>query len=269
MSKLYMNNFPSFVLKFFLTLSCILSLKTSTAQVIKGDDVITNEWAKGTLQIDGNLADWGDSLRYYHESTRFSFNIANNKDVIYLAIKSQDKQNLSRILARGISFSVNTEAKKKAGPTIIFPVVERRQPVKSAKPQTESKEKRQSEILSAIQKINVTGFTEILDGSISMSNSYGISAAAGFDKQNNLVLEIAIPLQLLEISSDQKIVACSIEINGIKSPRAVYDPNRDRRRDMYGNRSMDYGYDRRPVVNKQNLATGFWIRSTLAKKNNN
>lgn len=269
MSNFYMNNFLSFSFSICLTFFCLINLKTSTAQSIKGDDMIINQWANSPLKIDGDLGDWGDSLRYYHENTRFSFNIVNNQDVMYVAIKSQDKQNLNRILARGISFSVNTDAKKKEGPTVIFPVVDRRQPVKSTKPQQETKEKRQSDILSGISRINVTGFREILDGSISMTNSYGISAAAGFDNQDNMVLEIAIPLALLEITPEQKVIACSIEINGIKSARTTYDPNRDFRRGMYGNRSMDYGYDRRPAVNKQNLATGFWIKSTLAKQINN
>ena len=264
-----MNKFLPFCFGTCLVISCLFSFKTSIAQTVKGDDMVLNQWASNSVEIDGNLKDWSDSLRYYHENTRFSFNIVNNQEVLYVAIKSHDKQNLNRILARGISFSVNAEGKKKAGPTVIFPVLQTRQPVKSVRPQQESKEKKQLEILSGIKKINVTGFSEILDGSISLANSYGIAAAAGFDKEDNLVLELAIPLQLLNITTDQKIIACSIEINGIKSARAVYDPNRDRRRDMYGNRSMDYGYDRRPAVNKQNLATGFWIKSTLAKKNNN
>lgn len=267
MSNTCMTTFLNPFFKICLAVCCLLSLKTGTAQTIKGDDIITNEWAQQAVKIDGNLADWSDSLKYYHANTRFSFNIVNNQEMLYVAIKSLDKQNLNRILARGISFSVNTDAKKKMGPTVIFPIVEHRQPVKSAKAQAENKEKRQVEILSGIQKINITGFSELLDGAISMTNTYGISAAAGFDKQDHLVLEIAIPFGLLEITPDQKIIACLIEINGVKSPRPVYDPNRDRRSRMYSNRTIDYDYNRRPAVNKQNLTTGFWIKSILATKN--
>lgn len=267
MSKYIMNHFMPNPLRLCLVVCCILFFNSTKAQT--RDDMIVNQWAAETLKIDGQLNDWGDSLKYYNENTRFSFNIRNNQETLYLAIRSRDKQNLNRILSRGISFSVNTEGKKKPGATVVFPVIDRSsQPLKPTKPQQEVKEVQQ-EILSKIRKINVNGFREILDGSISMNNTYGISAAAGFDKQDNFMIEIAIPLQLLEITADQSLLACSIEINGIKAAKTSYDPYRDRRSGMYGYPSRDYGYDRRPAVNKQNLATGFWIKTTLAKNLNN
>ena len=99
-----------------------------------------------------------------------------------------------------------------------------------------------------------------------MNNTYGIGAAAGFDSENNLVTEIAIPLQHLGITNNHESIAILIEINGIKQPRTAYNPNRDSRSGMYGYPNRDYRYDRRPLVNKQNAATGFWVKSTLAKR---
>lgn len=228
--------------------------------------MIINHWADKPVDIDGQLKDWNDSLQYFNEDTQFAFNILNDDKTLYLAIKSKDKQNLNRILARGISFSVNTEGKKKLGSTVIFPTMERSsQPAKPVKGQPDIKET-QAHILSRMQRITVTGFAEILDGSISMSNTYGVSAAANFDSEDNLVVEIAIPLHHLGITAGHELIAMLIEINGIKQARSAYNPNRDSRSGMYGYPSRDYRYDRRPVINKQNAATGFWIKSTLAKR---
>jgi len=249
-----------------LVISCVLIFSSTTAQIIKNDGMAVSQWAHKPLDIDGQLKDWNDSLQYFNEETQFAFNILNDDKTLYLAIKSKNKQNLNRILARGISFSVNTEGKKKPGPTVIFPVLERSsQPEKPVKGQPNLKEA-QAQILSRVRKINVTGFAEILDGSISMSNTYGISAAANFDSEDNLTAEIAIPFSLLGITSGQDLIALLVEINGIKQPRSAYDPNRDSRSGMYGYPNRDYRYDRRPITNKQNAATGFWIKSTLAKR---
>ena len=253
-------------LNLFLIGCCFLVVKSTTAQVIKDDGVIINEWAQKPIDIDGQLKDWNDSLRYFNEDTQFAFNILNDDKTLYLAIKSKNKQNLNRIFARGISFSVNTEGKKKSGPTVIFPVVERTsQSSKPQKKQPDIKEV-QADILSRIRKINVTGFPEILDGPVSMNNTYGIAASAGFDSNDDFVTEIAIPLHLLGISTKHELIAVLIEINGIKQARSTYNPNRDSRRDMYGYPNRDYRYDRRPVINKQNSPIGFWIKSTLAKR---
>ena len=245
---------------------CVLIFKSTTAQVIKNDDMIVNHWAQKPIDIDGQLKDWNDSLQYFNEDTQFAFNILNDDKTLYLAIKSKNKQNLNRILARGISFSVNNAGKKKLGSTVIFPVMERSSvPAKPVKGQPNTKET-QANILSRIQRINVTGFPEILDGSISLSNTYGISAATSFNSEDDLVVEIALPLHLLGITNNHESIALLIEINGIKQPRNVYNPNRDARSGMYGYPSRDYRYDRSPVINKQNAATGFWIKSTLAKR---
>ena len=247
-----------------LTCFCLFQLNISAAQT-KSDEIV-NQWAIKPLKIDGKLDDWGDTLKNYNEDTRFSFGISNDQETLYLAIKSKDRQNLNRILSRGITFSVNTEARKKPGATIIFPVPNTGGQPKAMKALSkEEVKKNQQKMLSELTQINVSGFADIKDGAVSIHNNYGISAAANLDAQETLIIEIAIPFQLLNINTQSQI-ACLMEINGIKQPRSTYNPNRDTRGGMYGYPSRDYDYDRRPAVNKQNLTTGFWIKTTLAKK---
>lgn len=253
---------------FLLITGCLLFVNNSKAQS-KNDIIINNQWAANTLKVDGKLDEWGDSLQNFNENTGFSYNLKNNQGMLYLAIKSHNKQNLNRIIARGISFSFNTEGKKKQGETLIFPVFDRvSTPKKPVKPVSGPEQTRQEydQLLSRISRLFITGFSDIKDGPISLNNTYGISAAAGFDEQGNLTIEVAVPFEQLQITNKATQLACLIEINGIKQVRSTYDPNRNSRNNRYGYPNRDYGYDRRPAVDKQLLATGFWIKSSLAKQ---
>lgn len=266
-SKLPMNYFS---LRFSLVLLFSLFANVLLAQN-KSKDLIKNEWVTNPQRVDGKLNDWGDSLRYYNDETQFAFDIRNNNDFLYVAIISKEKENLNRILARGLTFSVNPEGKKKNGAGVVFPVIDRLslKPSGNNRPAAKQPDKElQAQLISKITKINVSGFQEILDGPVSLENSYGISAAADFDTQGNFVVELALPFNLLGIAPGSKQeMACLFQINGVKQPRSTYDPNRNSRAGMYGYPSRDYGYDRRPIVNKQNLTAAFWVRSILATKN--
>ena len=257
--------------RLYLICFALICVKPIAAQTIKGDEQINSRWASGSQQIDGKLDDWADSLNYNNEETRFSFSIRNNGETLFIALKSRDVQNLGNIFSRGISFSFNTDGKKKPGPTIIFPVVERSgQTGKSVKAPTVGEVREMQKIMLAdIKRINVHGFPDIRDGAISIKNTYGIAAAATFDAQDNLVIEIAVPLHLLEITTDHQPIACLFEINGVKAPRAAYDPSRDSRNTRYGYPTRGYGYERLPRYNKNNEPKGFWVKTTLAKNLNN
>ena len=257
------------LLQFLLCFS-LLSFRPAAAQTIKGDEQIRSHWSAGSIKADGHLHDWKDSLSYHNEDTRFSFDISNDDETLFIAVKSEDNQNLNRIFSRGISFSFNTEGKKKAGATIVFPILERgAQTGRSGKTPSaaESKELRKK-MLADIRRINVYGFPEIRDGAISIQNTYGIAAAATFNEQEDLIIELEVPLRLLGITTDSQPIACLFEINGVKAPRAAYDPNRDPRNTRYGYPSRGYGYERLPRYNKNNEPTGFWVRTTLAKNLN-
>jgi hypothetical protein len=269
-SKYNMKIFTPFFLRFGMVCFSLILFRPAIAQTIKKDEPIRNQWAARPLSIDAQLNDWGDSLSFYNDDTRFAFNITNNSETIFIAVKSTDKNNLGRIFARGISFSFNTAGKKKNGPTIVFPVVDRSsQALKPAKAPTPSQLKEiQKKMLAGINRIHVFGFPDIRDGAISISNNYGISAAATLDDQDNLIIELAVPIRQLDITDPQQPLFCLFEINGVKAPRA-YDPNQDLRNSRYGYPQRGYGYERMPRSNKTNEPIGFWIKTLLAINLNN
>lgn len=233
----------------------------------KKADLINTRWAFNPVVADGELNDWADSLSMFNEETNLYYGLANDDKNVYLAIRSASKQDLTKILAGGISFSANIEGKKKNAPTVIFPVLDRTPgKIRNSREQPEVEE-RQKQILSRIKDIRVAGFKEIIDGAISLQNTYGIRAAASFDKNSNLVQEIIIPLSLLNLSTaNSGEVTYSIRVNGLQTPAVAVAPRQTNQRQpmggMYGNQFPQ----RNSSISKLLTSTEFFIKSRLATK---
>ena len=243
----------------------LVSLFNLASYSQKKADLITTRWAFNPVVADGTLTDWPDSLTMFNEETNLYYGLANDNKNVYLAIRSASKQDLTKILAGGISFSANIEGKKKDAPTVIFPVLDRT-PGKSRNTREQPDvDERQKQILSKIKDIKVSGFKGIIDGAISLQNTYGIRAAASFDKNNNLVQEIIIPLSLLNLSTGNSgEVTYSIRVNGLRTPSPVVNQRQTTQRQpmggMYGNQFPQ----RNSAINKLLTSTEFFIKSRLA-----
>lgn len=216
---------------------------------------------------DGSLSDWPDSLTLFNEATNLYYSLANDDKNVYLALRSASKQDLTKILAGGISFSANIEGKKKDPATVIFPVLDRT-PGKSRNTKDQPDvEEMQKQILSRIRDIKVAGFKEIIDGGISLQNTYGIRAAASFDKNNNLIQEIIIPLSLLNLSTaNASEVTYSIKVNGLQGPAAGMNQRQTAQRQPMGGMYGGQFPPRNTAMNKLLTSTEFYIKSRLATK---
>lgn len=74
------------------------------------------------IVIDGDLKDWGDSLRYYNTEKKINYAIANTRDTLYMAIRINDRSEQTRILRAGLTFSIDPKGKKKETYSITFPL---------------------------------------------------------------------------------------------------------------------------------------------------
>jgi hypothetical protein len=207
----------------------------------------------------------------------FQMDLANDDENIYLAIKNGAPESLTRILARGISFTANIE-NKKIPAMITFPLLDRTPGKKRNETEQPEPEEIQKRIIERIKEIRVDGFKEIIDGGISLNNSYGIKAAAAFDSKDNLIQEIAIPIRLLGILPGRtEPVTYGIRINGFVGPAAVQRRDMTNFDDMYGGRyggrfgrNFDGMYGGMPNRNyppvRISTSTEFFIKSHLAIK---
>lgn len=265
-------------IKFFLVLSLSIFLFADLpAYSQKKAELVKSLWAGKPILIDGQINDWNDSLTLYNEAAKLYYNIANDDENIYLAIKNGAPESLTRILARGISFSANIE-NKKVPAMVTFPLLDRTPGKKRSETEQPEPEEIQRRILERIKEIRVDGFKEIIDGGISLYNTYGIKAAAAFDSKNNLIQEIAIPIRLLGIEPGRiEPITYGIRINGFQGPAAVQQRDMNAFDDMYGGRyggryGRNYGgmYGGMPSRNyppaRISTSTEFFIKSQLASE---
>jgi hypothetical protein len=209
----------------------IIPVLLFSSSVVFSQKQTDNAVAPAKIKIDGKIDEWASIPFQVNKPTKLSYIIANDSKNLYLVLQSADSLVNSRILLTGITFMINQAGKKKEGPYLMFPVIDRASmpaamrggggaaaaagvaPV-ATMPAAELL-KRHQNMMAQVKEIKVSGFKEITDPSISIYNEYGIKGAGSFDANDNFIYEAAIPLSLLGISPDNADdVAYNIKING-------------------------------------------------------
>lgn len=178
------------------------------------------------ITIDGDLNDWGDSLRYYNQDKHIKYSLANDKDNIYMVIRINDRTEQVRILNAGLTLSIDTRGKKKESFSITFPVGDQgglTQLGGTRQDNGDLTKQDRDELMQArltkLREIRVSGFKDIEGDMITTSNTYGIKTAIDYDKDGNLVYEAAIPLKFFHVDDLTKNEwAFNFKINGITRP---------------------------------------------------
>lgn len=195
--------------------------------------------APDAIKIDAKLNEWGDTFQAFNKTVNLYYTMANDDKNLYLAIKASDNQNIAKILAGGITLTINTAGKKKDVDAyeVTFPVVNRgamrnftRQrgggggggfggrnadgTVDSAAMLAMRKQS-----IAAIKEIKVLGFKDITDSTISIYNEYSIKAVVNYDDKGALIYELQLPLKLMDLSTDHpKEFAYNLKVNGLQIP---------------------------------------------------
>jgi hypothetical protein len=198
-------------------------------------------FAPHAIKIDGKNFEWKDTDFFSNKRTSLSYIISNDEKNLYLIVKSTDLANNSKIMAGGITFSVNPDGKKKEKEsiTLTYPIVAhvprgqggggggRRAMGMSmsiggggpqdAKQRDSFMVSRQKTQLATAKEIKIKGFKNTTDTLVSIYNEYGIKAFASIDKDNAFFYEVAIPLEALGISTEApKEFAYNIKLNGLQ-----------------------------------------------------
>lgn len=179
------------------------------------------------IYVDGDLKDWGDSLHYYNDDKKLYYNLANSKDTLYMAIRINDRSEQTRILHAGLTLSIDPKGRKKESFSVTFPLsVTNAQTYQALTMQEDTgkltEDARDEEMkakLTKLSQIRVTGFKDVESEMITPANTYGFRNAIDFDKDGNLVYELAIPLALFHADDLYKTEwAFNFRINGITKP---------------------------------------------------
>jgi len=208
---------------------CTLAGFNASAQVKPNNSTLQPPPAN--VKVDGELKDWGDSLRYYNEEKKLNYTLANDKDNLYMAIRVNDRLEQARILGAGLTLSINTKGSKKATYSLTFPVA---QPGLDGKPAIamqpphaqaadkvtqEDRDQLLRARLTTLRNIKVSGFPDIEGDMITTTNTYGIRVAINYDADGYLVYEAAIPLKFFgQYKADKDEWAFNFKINALPKP---------------------------------------------------
>src|SRR5690606_13235566 len=94
-------------------------------QAQKKNDILKNDFISNPIRVDGELADWPDSLNYYHAASKLHYNAGNDNTNLYIAVKTSDPAGIRKILSFGFTFGVNTDNRKKGDAAVTFPIVDK------------------------------------------------------------------------------------------------------------------------------------------------
>ncbi len=212
------------LLAFFAIQALALSLCSAQTKPAQN----TLQAPPASVTIDGDLNEWGDSLRYYNEDQKLYYTLANDKDNLYMAIRINDRSEQRRILGAGLTLSIDTKGKKKETFSVTFPIGGKpdmapdddTQSLDGSKPNAvDNHDEKLKANLTKLRQIRVTGFKDVESELITTSNTYGFKVAIDFDKDGNLICEAAIPLSLFHADDIGKTEwAFNFKINGIVRP---------------------------------------------------
>ncbi len=250
------------MIKSTLLLFFLFALSAAQAQKMP---VMQSNWANNVV-VNGKLNEWGDTLTHYFEDQDLYYSFANDDTYLYVAIRVKNKDKQMQAVLNGFRMTINRDGKKKVGPSLTFPVPDRAALRALSNQEFNKPEDLRKGALSAIRAYYVQGFSSILDGPISLDNSYGIKAAVLIDSTDQLCYESAIRLDQLNLPNQIDGFAINLKINGlIRTQYNVTSPMRSRRGSPYG--YDPYGYDQRPRSVIQNRdEPGTWQYLQLAPK---
>ncbi len=173
--------------------------------------------APANIKIDGKTTEWGNNFQAYNHATDIFYTLANDDDRLYLIIKATDLSVISKILAGGITFTMQKSGKNndKGGIRITYPIFEEKLQLAhrgqvlevmgsidgnsnsgTAPVTAESVVTAHNKTLAEKSKvIRVTGIPG-LDTTISVYNEDGIKTAERFDLKGTDTYEITYTYEL-------------------------------------------------------------------------
>jgi len=235
----------------FLSTGTLLSVQAQKVNELQEVSI----YAPQLTKADGRNSEWAGATFAQNKATGISYLISNDDKNLYLVVKSTDIGNNTKILAGGITFSINPDGKKKEKEsiTLTYPLINRAQfrrgqggpggggggggtisvggrPVAAGMggpggvqltpaQRDSTMAAMQKTQLAQVKEIKIKGFKKTTDTLVSIYNDMGIKAAASIDKDRVFFYEAAIPLEELGMSIDNaKEFAYNVKLNGLQIP---------------------------------------------------
>jgi len=189
--------------------------------------------APGNIKIDGRAAEWGGQFAAFNKSTQIFYTVSNSADNIFLTVQVTDPEMIKKIMANGLTFTVNGSTKKndKQHVAVTFPCFKKMDdyqsiyrnlaynpayfytdPIAIKKISDSLFYAINDQILTQSNEFTVAGISMATDTLIPIDNKTGIKAIGLFENKSTYTFEVAIPVKYLDGHIEK--LSYNIKING-------------------------------------------------------
>ena len=149
---------------------------------------------------DGEATDWADSLRY-DPTSKLQYQVLNDSRTVYLRLKVADPATQARVLRRGLTVWLDTTGRNQRQLGVRYPLGGPPPPNQAAPDPTASladRRTRRTLALADLREMELLNYKGSKEPTLTDTQSpLGVKVALGFNAQDDLIYELAVPLRLL------------------------------------------------------------------------
>lgn len=161
--------------------------------------------------IDGQTADWADSL-HYDPTSKLQYQLLNDGRMVYVRLKAADAATQARIMGLGLTVWLDTTGRHQHQFGVRYPLggqlPDRGRPGADAQPPDDpnasapdrqaARRARLGQALAGMREMELLNYKGSKEPTLTDAQSQlGVKAALALDAQADLVYELAVPLRLL------------------------------------------------------------------------
>jgi hypothetical protein len=181
-----------------------------------------NAYADTAIVVDGDNSEWPTPYPYYDEKAGIGYDLSNDKDNLYITVKTADEKVQVKMLRGGLNVWVDVKGEKNLTTVINYPIENNNSSPKTESPVKQSPQQRRMEAIENARDYTLSGFKKCNGGLlINQANSCGIKVKMGVNEFNELVWEAAIPFTALygrkiTVVDTHKPISVCFDIKGLK-----------------------------------------------------
>ena len=160
----------------------------------------TARFAATPPATDGQPTDWADSLRY-DPTSKLQYQVLNDSRTVYVRLKVADQATQARVLRRGLTIWLDTTGRNQHQFGVRYPLGGPPPPNQIASDPTASladRRVRRTLALADLREMELLNYKGSKEPTLTDAQSpLGVKAALGFNAQDDLIYELAVPLRLL------------------------------------------------------------------------
>lgn len=214
------------------------------------------------LSIDGDLIEWQDYLRPINSDSSWCYAIGMDRENLYVSMQIRNVKLQQEAMRSGVLLNINMEGKQRNGARLLFPAPDKESIREMLQEQTDPGADFREVLLAKTHGYLIEGFPTLVDGLLSLENTYGIHAAVSVDNDDWLCYEGVVPLRLLQRIKGQDKITVQLAIN---NRWMQLEKIRKQNPSSPWMGSSRYGHPQKTTKNPYTFPTEVWVTGKMPR----